>query len=122
VTDKFDDYEFLLLPHGGHNHSTFDDSIPKGVKFDKTLERSIYYNLFDGFTSRSDQSLQKTYEYFSRLGIKEFVNLITGTDNYNPKSYPDCKAGEGASEFIPTWMLARPTFDGLRLSLSESSS
>ena len=47
--------------------------------------------------------------------------MVTGTDNYNPQVYPQCKAGKDASEFIPTWMLARPTFDGLRLSLSESS-
>jgi len=121
IMDKFDEYDFLLLPHGGQNHSTFNDSIPGGVKFDKTLERNIYYNHFDGFTSRSNQGLEKTHNYFSRLGIKEFVHLVTGTDNYNPQFYPQCKAGEDASEFIPTWMLARPTFDGLRLSLSESS-
>jgi hypothetical protein len=121
IMDSFDDYDFLLLPHGGQNHSTFNDSIPKGVKFDKTLERSIYYNHFDGFTARSDKSLEKTYEYFDRLGIKEIVHLVTATDNYQPESYPHCKAGEAASEFTPTWMLARPTFDGLRLSLSESS-
>ena len=121
IMDSFDEYDFLLLPHGGQNHSTFNDSIPKGVKFDKTLERSIYYNHFDGFTARSDKSLEKTYEYFDRLGIKEIVHLVTATDNYKPEEYPHCKAGEAASEFTPTWMLARPTFDGLRLSLSESS-
>jgi hypothetical protein len=121
IMDKFDEYEFLLLPHGGQNHSTFDDSIPNGVKFDKTLERNIYYNHFDGFTSRGNKGIEKTQKYFSRLGIKEFVHLVTGTDNYNPLFYPQCKAGKDASEFIPTWMLARPTFDGLRLSLSESS-
>ena len=121
IMDSFDDYDFLLLPHGGQNHSTFNESIPKGVKFDKTLERSIYYNHFDGFTARSDKSLERTYEYFERLGIKEIVHLVTATDNYQPENYPHGKAGEAASEFIPTWMLARPTFDGLRLSLSESS-
>jgi hypothetical protein len=81
--------------------------MPDGVKFDKTLERNIYYNHFDGFTSRSYQSLEKTYKYFDRLRIKGFVNLVTGTDNYKPQSYPQCKAGEDASDFIPTWMLAR---------------
>jgi len=121
IMNCFDEYEFILLPHGGQNHSTFDKSIPNGVKFDKTLERSIYYNLFDGFTARSNKSLEKTHEYFQRLGIKEFVNLVTATDNYAPKDYPDCKAGKSASEFIPTWMLASPTFNGVRLSLSESS-
>lgn len=120
IMNCFDDYEFVLLPHGGQNHSTFDKSIPEGVQFDKTLHRSIYYNLIDGFTARSDKSLGKTHEYFKRLGINDFVNLVTATDNYNPKDYPDCKAGRDASEFIPTWMLANPTFNGLRLSLSES--
>src|SRR3989344_4328244 len=85
IMNCFDEYEFVLLPHGGQNHSTFDRSIPNGVQFDKTLERSIYYNLFDGFTARSNKSLGKTHEYFDRLGIKEFVNLVTATDNYVPK-------------------------------------
>ena len=121
VMNCFDEYEFLLLPHGGQNHSTFDDSIPKGVQFDKTLERSIYYNYFDGFTARSDKSLEKTFSYFEKLGIREFINLVTATDNYSPSNYPHCKAGRLAEDFIPTWMLAKPTFEGLRLSLSESS-
>lgn len=121
IMNCFDKYEFLLLPHGGQNHSTFDMSIPDGVEFDKTLERSIYYNHFDGFTARSDKSLEKTHSYFDRLGIRGFVNLVTATDNYFPEDYPNCRAGRDASEFIPTWMLASPTFNGLRLSLSESS-
>lgn len=121
IMNEFDQYEFVLLPHGGQNHSTFDKSIPVGVQFDRTLERSIYYNHFDGFTARSTHALDKTHEYFERLGIKEFVNLVTATDNYEPKVYPDCKAGRDASAFVPTWMLASPTFNGLRLSLSESS-
>jgi hypothetical protein len=121
IMNSFDKYEFVLLPHGGQNHSTFDMSIPDGVEFDKTLERSIYYNLFDGFTARSNKSLDKTYDYFDRLGIKGFVNLVTATDNYVPQDYPKCKTEREASEFIPTWMLASPTFSGLRLSLSESS-
>ena len=121
ITNCFDDYEFLLLPHGGQNHSTFDKSIPDGVQFDKTLERNIYYNHFDGFTARSTSGLEKTHNYFERLGIKDFVNLVTATDNYKPEKYPNCKAGRDASDFIPTWMLASPTFNGLRLSLSESS-
>ncbi|WP_335903808.1 hypothetical protein [Shewanella algae] len=121
IMNCFDGYEFLLLPHGGQNHSTFDMSIPEGVKFDKTLERSIYYNHFDGFTARGTNGLEKTHRYFERLGIKDFVNLVTATDNYTPETYPDCKAGKEASDFVPTWMLASPTFNGLRLSLSESS-
>lgn len=121
IVETFNDYEFLLLPHGGQNHSTFDKSIPEGVKFDRTLERSLYYNFFDGFTARSNESLERTHSYFERLGIKDIINLVTATDNYFPDHYPECKARQGAKAFIPTWMLAEPTFDGLRLSLSESS-
>lgn len=116
----FDSLEFLLLPHGGQSHSTFDKSIPDGVIFDSTIERSIYYNQFDGFTARSNIGLGKTIEYFKKLGINDFVNLITCTDNYNPLKYPEAKSST-ASDFIPTWMFSLPTFEGLRLSLSESS-
>ena len=84
------------------------------------MERSIYYNHFDGFTARGTNGLDRTHRYFERLGIKGFVNLVTATDNYTPATYPDCKAGRDASDFVPTWMLALPTFNGLRLSLSES--
>jgi len=121
IMNGFDGYEFLLLPHGGQNHSTFDTSIPDGVQFDRTLERNIYYNHFDGFTARSNKKLDKTLQYFTRLGIRDFVHLVTATDNYNPAIYPHGKAGDKASEFVPTWMLSRPTFDGVRLALSESS-
>lgn len=120
ISKHFDAYEFILLPHGGQSHSTFDKSIPKGVQFDTTIERSIYYNHFDGFTARSNSGLESTQDYFRRLGISDFVNLITSTDNYNPKKYPESKALQ-AESFVPTWMLASPTFNGLRLSLSESA-
>lgn len=120
IAKHFDAYEFVLLPHGGQSHSTFDKSIPKGVQFDTTIERSIYYNHFDGFTARSNSGLDSTHDYFRRLGISDFVNLITSTDNYNPKKYPESKAPQ-AEPFVPTWMLASPTFNGLRLSLSESA-
>ena len=120
VINLFDSYDFLLLPHGGQSHCTFDTSIPTGVKFDTTMERSIYYNQFDGFTARGNTGLEKTQSYFTKLGINDFVNLVTCTDNYFPKNYPNAKAKD-AQPFIPTWMLAQPTFDGLRLSLSESS-
>ena len=120
VLEKFDEYDFILLPHGGQTHSTFEKSIPKGKRFDSILQRNIYYNFFDGFTSRSDKNTKKTKQYFEKLGIDEFMNLITCTDNYNPVEYPKPRSKE-ACEFIPTWMLATPTFDGLRLSLSESS-
>lgn len=120
IAKRFDAYEFVLLPHGGQSHSTFDKSIPKGVQFDTTIERSIYYNHFDGFTARSNSGLEDTQDYFQRLGIAEFVNLITSTDNYIPGKYPESKNSE-AEPFVPTWMLAAPTFNGLRLSLSESA-
>lgn len=118
IINKFDSYEFMLLPHGGQSHATFDTSIPDGVKFDTTLEKSIYYNQFDGFTARGDAKLEKTQGYFKRLGINEFVNLITCSDNYFPNEYPN---GKDQNPFKPTWMLAKPTFNGLRLSLSEQS-
>jgi hypothetical protein len=90
------------------------------VQFDSTLERSIYYNHFDGFTARSDTGLERTLEYFDRLGIREFINLVTSSDNYSPRNYPNAKARD-ASPFVRTWMMSSPTFNGLRLSLSESS-
>jgi hypothetical protein len=120
IINKLDAYEFLLLPHGGQSHATFDTSIKEGVKFDTTLEKSIYYNQFDGFTARGEKGLDKTQEYFKKLGINEFVNLVTCSDNYNPNDYPKAKAKD-AQPFTPTWMLANPTFNGLRLSLSEHS-
>lgn len=120
VINTFDLYEFLLLPHGGQSHSTFDKSIPDGVRFDSTMERSIYYNQFDGFTARGNSGLERTQDYFKKLGINEFVNLMTCTDNYNPNQYPDAKSSQ-AKPFVPTWMFSLPTFNGLRLSLSESS-
>jgi hypothetical protein len=118
VINEFDSFEFMLLPHGGQSHATFDTSIPKGVKFDTTLEKSIYYNQFEGFTARGNTGLEQTQEYFIKLGINEFVNLITCSDNYNPNTYPNGKDG---NPYVPTWMLAEPTFNGLRLSLSEQS-
>ncbi|HBG27640.1 MAG: ATPase [Planctomycetes bacterium GWF2_41_51] len=120
IMNGFDSYEFVLLPHGGQSHSTFNESIPKGVKLDNTLERNIYYNHFDGFTARSNTGLERTQEYFKRLEINEFVNLVTASDNYSPQSYPKAKASD-APPFVKTWMMALPTFNGLRLSLSESS-
>lgn len=120
IAKYFDAYEFVLLPHGGQSHSTFDKSIPNGVQFDTTIERSIYYNHFDGFTARSNSGLEDTKDYFRRLGISDFVNLITSSDNYNPKKYPESKEPQ-AEPFVPTWMLSSPTFNGLRLSLSESA-
>ncbi len=119
VVNKFNDYDFLVLPHGGQSHSTFDVSIPKDMIFDTTMEKTIYYNLFDGFTSRGNTGLEKTLIYFERLGISEFINLITCTDNYNPDTYPlDKNSNEN---FVPTWIYANPTFDGLRIALSEKT-
>jgi len=120
IIDKFDDYDFILLPHGGQTHSTFNLAMPSGKRFNSTLQRSIYYNFFDGFTSRSDQGIEKSMEYLERLGVKEFINLITCTDNYDPAIYPKPKCNE-TYNFIPTWMFATPSFGGIRLSLSDSS-
>ncbi len=120
IIRKFDTEDFVLLPHGGQNHSTFNKSIPEDVGFDDFMVRTIYYNLLDGFTARNNEGLGDTQEYFKKLGINGFVNLITCTDNYSPSRYPEPK-DKKASPFIPTWMLALPTFEGLRLSLSEDS-
>lgn len=120
IVRSFDKYDFLLLPHGGQSHSTFDCSIPEGVVFDTTMERSIYYNQFDGFTARGSTGAERTREYFKRLGIVEFINLLTCSDNYNPKDYPLAK-DKCEAKFVPTWMLANPTFEGLRISLSEKT-
>ncbi len=121
IVKNFDKYDFIILPHGGQNHKTFDGSIPEGVNFDNTLERTIFYNQFDGFTSRTNIGVQKTIEYFKRLNINEFINLVTGTDNYKPNDYPNSKGSDVTIPFVPTWMLAKPTYSGLRISLSESN-
>jgi len=122
IIRKFDNYDFMLLPHGGQSHSTFDTSIPRDedVRFDNTLERNIYYNQFDGFTARSNTGLETTLEYFKRLGISDFTNLLTCSDNYDPSKYPSAKSCV-KEEYIPTWIFAAPSFQGLRLSLSESA-
>lgn len=120
IINKFNKYDFLLLPHGGQNHSTFNEAIPKGARFDDIMEKVLYYNQFDGFTSRSTTGRLETQEYFKKMGIDDFTNLITCSDNYNPKKYPNPKSDE-AEKFVPTWMLSEPTFDGLRLALSESN-
>jgi hypothetical protein len=120
ISNEFDKYDYLLLPHGGQSHRTFDKALKKGKKFDTTLEKSIYYNQFDGFTARSSSGLEETIDYFKRLGINEFINLLTCSDNYNPERYPEAKSKE-AEKFTPTWMFASSTFEGLRLSLSEST-
>lgn len=120
IINSFDDYDFMLLPHGSQRHGAFNYSIGKDKRLDNAINRSIYYNQFDGFTARSNDGLEQTNEYFKKLGIAEFINLLTCSDNYSPSSYPATKSKE-ANEFVPTWMFAEPTFDGLRLSLSESS-
>ena len=120
VINAFDPYEFMLLPHAGQRHGQFNYSLHAGEQVDNAISRSIYYNQFDGFTAREDKGLDMTKEYFKKLGIAEFVNLLTCSDNYVPSRYPEPKATE-ASPFVPTWMMAEPTYDGVRLSLSESS-
>ena len=119
LINAFDGYEYLILPHGGQSHRTFNESIPgKDVRFDNVMERSIYYNMFDGFTARSNKGLEDTQLYFNRLGISEFINLVTCSDNYNIDKYPNSKSGN--DDFVPTWMYSSPNFSGLRVALSES--
>lgn len=119
IAKSFDKYDYVMLPHGGQSHKTFDKSIPKGKRFDTVMERNIYYNQFDGFTSRSNHKLEDTIEYFKKLGINSFINLITCTDNYSPKKYPNSKSSD--YNFVPTWIKSKPTFSGLRLALSETT-
>ena len=120
IVNSFGDYDFMLLPHGGQNHSTFDKSMPRGIRFDNVMEKVLYYNQFDGFTARTTSGKTRTENYFKNLGIDEFTNLITCSDNYNPVKYPNPK-DNNAEKFIPTWILAEPTFAGLRIALSESN-
>ncbi|MGN0721182.1 MAG: hypothetical protein ACI4LZ_04400 [Anaerovoracaceae bacterium] len=120
IANKFDSYDFILLPHGGQSHRTFDKATAKGHRFDTSLEKSLYYNHFEGFTARSNTGLTETVQYFERLGIDQFINLVTCTDNYNPSIYPSAKSKE-AEPFIPTWIFSEPSFEGLRLALSEKS-
>ena len=120
IINSFDTFDFILLPHGSQKHGAFNYSINDGENLDNAINRSIYYNHFDGFTSRSTKGLEATHQYFERLGISEFINLVTCSDNYSPSIYPRSHSGND-DDFIPTWMFAQPTFDGLRLSLSEST-
>lgn len=120
IIEAFDDYDFILLPHGGQTHATFDQALPRGKQFDNAMQRSIYYNFFDGFTSRSDQKTESTRQYLERIGVFDFVNLITCSDNYTPSEYPKPRNAETYT-FIPTWMYASASFNGIRLSLSDRS-
>ncbi|MBO5349238.1 MAG: ATPase [Clostridia bacterium] len=120
IINIFEDYDFILIPHGGQGHATFDTSISKDRKCDDTIERTIYYNQIEGFSARSNSGLEETKKYLKRLGISDFVNLITGTDNYDPTKYPEPKSDK-AEKFIPTWIYTTPNFKGLRLALSEAS-
>ena len=120
IINSFENYDFILIPHGGQNHATFETSIDPNSTCDETIERTIYYNQIEGFSARSNKGLEDTKEYLKKLGIGSFVNLITGSDNYNPTKYPAAKSDE-ASKFVPTWMYANPDFRGLKLALSEDS-
>lgn len=120
IINSFDEYEFMLLPHGSQRHGAFNYSLRDGERVDTAINRSIYYNQFDGFTARSNTGLEATKSYFQMLGIGEFVNLLTCSDNYSPAKYPEPHSKD-AGQFVPTWMFAEPTFEGIRLSLSESS-
>lgn len=121
IINHFDEYDFILLPHGSQQHGAFNYSIGPGANLDNAINRSIYYNQFDGFTARSTKGVELTREYFERLGIAAFINLVTCSDNYVPSQYPKTHSGNPDDDFVPTWMFAEPTFDGLRLSLSEST-
>lgn len=120
IINSFEDYDFILIPHGGQNHATFETSIDPKQTCDETIERTIYYNQIEGFSARSNKGLGKTKKYLQKLGINSFVNLITGTDNYEPTKYPAPKS-KLSSEFVPTWMYACNSFQGLKLALSEDS-
>lgn len=120
IINSFESYDFILIPHGGQNHATFEESIDPNSTCDETIERTIYYNQIEGFSARSNKGLEATKKYLQKLGINSFVNLITGSDNYNPSKYPSPKKDD-SSEFIPTWMYASPNFRGLKLALSEDS-
>tara|TARA_B100000508_G_scaffold123633_1_gene106436 strand:- start:1345 stop:1641 length:297 start_codon:yes stop_codon:yes gene_type:complete len=77
IVRKFDNFDFMLLPHGGQSHRTFNEAKPREIILDDALSKSIYYNQFDGFTARGITGLERTQEYFKKLNINEFVNLMT---------------------------------------------
>lgn len=120
ILNELRDLEFLFLPHGGQSHSTFDNAVAEGELCDNVMMRSVYYNTFDGFTARSNSNVEATERYFKQIGIDEFTSLLTGSDNYDPSRYPEPKSND-AEEFIPTWVFAEPSFDGLRMALSENT-
>lgn len=120
ILNEFRDLEFLFLPHGGQSHSTFDNAVAEGELCDDVMMRSVYYNTFDGFTARSNSNITATERYFEQIGINEFTSLLTGSDNYEPSRYPKPK-NDDAEEFTPTWVFSEPSFDGLRMALSEKS-
>lgn len=118
---SFDGYDFILVPHGGQSHSAFNTSIEENSSCDTAVLRSIYYNQFEGFSSRNPKKTEMTIAYFKKLGIDSFVNLVTGSDNYSPSLYPQTHSKGDADSFIPTWMKSSPSFEGLRIALSENS-
>lgn len=118
VLNHFRSYDFLFLPHGGQSHKTFDNAVGSSELFDDVMMRNIYYNTFDGFTARSSSKIEETERYFDRIGIGEFTNLLTGSDNYEPRRYPEPKSNN-AEPFAPTWVSSSPDYHGLRMALSE---
>ena len=120
ILNEFRDLEFLFLPHGGQSHSTFDNAVAEGELCNDVMMRSVYYNTFDGFTARSNSNIAATERYFEQIGISEFTSLLTGSDNYDPNHYPESKS-DVAEDFTPTWIFANPSFDGLRMALSENT-
>ena len=121
ILHKFDEYNLLILPHGGQTHATIDKaykSLKEEKNFKNTLYKNIYYNFIDGFTARNISKKDKDLKFLKQLGIDEFVGYITSTDNYKPSKYPQGKHSE-EGDFTPTWMFAKPTFNGLRVALSD---
>lgn len=51
------------------NASDHRQSYPQREEVDTMMERSVYYNQFDGFTARSDSGREETDKYFQRLGL-----------------------------------------------------
>ena len=78
IIRHFDEYDFLLLPHGGQNHRTFNRSVDGSVN--TRLEKSLYYNQFDGFTARNQRGLEQTIKDVAGQSIKtsnEVAELAT---------------------------------------------
>ena len=76
IINAFENYDFILIPHGGQNHATFETSIDSNTTCDDTIERTIYYNQIEGFSARSNKGLEGTKAYLKKLGIESLKKLI----------------------------------------------